>query len=151
MPKLSSLAPLACAALLALAPGLASAALDAAPSDVPTAKVQRSAATTAAGVAYTDLTRTLQSGTVVHEFVDAAGDVFAVAWSGPFKPNLKRLLGRHFDRLKDGGGTRKADRAHVEVKDADVVVQSGGHMGAFEGRAWIPTRLPAGFDTQEMK
>jgi hypothetical protein len=28
-----------------------------------------------------------------------------------------------------------------------VVVQSGGHMGAFEGRAWIPSRVPAGFDT----
>ena len=145
------MAPILGAALLALAPGFASAALEGAPSTAPAAKVQRAAAVTAAGVTYTDITRTLHSGTVVHEFVDADGQVFAVTWSGPFKPDLKHLLGRHFDRLQDGGGTRNADRAHVDVKDSDLVVQSGGHMGAFEGKAWVPTRLPAGFDTQEMK
>lgn len=145
------LAPLLGALALALAPGFARAALEGAPTDAPAARVQRTAAVTSAGVAYTDITRKLHSGTVVHEFVDATGAVFAVSWAGPFKPDLKRLLGRHFDRLQDGGGTRKADRAHVEVNDADLVVQSGGHMGAFEGRAWVPSRLPAGFDTQEMK
>jgi hypothetical protein len=136
--------------LLALSCSFAFAALEGAPSDVAAAKVQRTDATTSAGVAYTDISRTLKSGTVVHEFVDASGAVFAVSWSGPFKPDLKRLLGRHFGML-GGGGTHRGNRAPVDVKSDDVVVQSGGHMGAFEGRAWLISKLPAGFDTQEMK
>jgi hypothetical protein len=73
-----------------------------------------------------------------------------VTWSGPFKPDLKKLLGRHFDTLSEGGKPR-GNGGPVDVKSDEAVVQSGGHMGAFEGRAWIPSRLPAGFDTQEMK
>ncbi len=140
----------AAALLLALSCCGSFAALEDAPSDVPAARVQRTEATTSAGVAYTDISRTLKSGTVVHEFVDASGAVFAVSWSGPFKPDLKRLLGRHFGALGEGGKPR-GSRAPVDVKSDDVVVQSGGHMGAFEGRAWLVSKLPAGFDTQEMK
>jgi hypothetical protein len=147
--RLPSLAKVASALLLALGCACAYAALDEAPSELPSAKVHRTPATTSGGVAYTDIGRTLKSGTVVHEFVDATGAVFAVTWSGPFKPDLKRLLGRHFDAI--GAGERSGNRGPMDVKSDDVVVQSGGHMGAFEGRAWIPSRVPAGFDTQEMK
>jgi hypothetical protein len=151
MKALASLGRAACVLLLASASGLALAALEDAPSEQPSAKVQRTSAVTATGTAYTDVSRTLHSGTVVHEFVDANGAVFAVSWAGPFKPDLKRLLGRHFARLRDGDGHRAANRSRVDVEAGDFVVQSGGHMGAFEGKAWIPARLPAGFDTQEMK
>jgi hypothetical protein len=138
-------------ACMLLACGLAQAALEGPPSDVPAARVQRTPATTSAGVAYTDISRTVKSGTVVHEYVDASGEVFAVSWSGPFKPDLKRLLGRHFDRLVQGTGTGAGNRSRVDIDTSDLVVQSGGHMGAFEGHAWLPSRLPAGFDPQEMK
>jgi hypothetical protein len=143
----------ACAALLAFASGVALAALDAAPSDLPAAHVQRTPAVTPSGVAYTEISRTLKSGTVVHEYVDASGAVFALSWSGPYKPDLKRLLGRHFERLNDeqARAPRQANRSRLDVDTSDLVVQSGGHMGAFEGRAWLPSRLPAGFDPQEMQ
>jgi hypothetical protein len=39
----------------------------------------------------------------------------------------------------------------VDIDTGDVVVQGSGHMGAFNGHAWLPSRLPAGFDPQEMK
>jgi hypothetical protein len=137
--------------LLALAAPLAFGALEQAPSDLPAAQVQRTPATTSAGVAYTDISRTLKSGTLVHEYADATGAVFAVSWSGPFKPDLKRLLGRYFDMLGTDNATRQGRRSRIEVNAGDLVVQSGGHMGAFEGRAWVKSRLPAGFDPQEMK
>jgi hypothetical protein len=140
----------ACAAVLACASGLALAALEGTPSDLPARQVQRTPAVTSAGVAYTDIQRTLKSGTVVHEYVDASGAVFALTWSGPFKPDLKRLLGRHFDSLQQAPAQRGADHNRMELKESDFVVQSSGHMGAFEGRAWVPARLPAGFDPQEM-
>lgn len=139
---LASLAKAASALLLATGCACAFAALEETPSELPAAKVHRTPGATSAGVGYTDVARALKSGTVVHEFADASGAVFAVTWSGPFKPDLKELLGRHFGAL---------GQAAQGATSADLVVQSGGHMGAFEGRAWIPSRLPAGFDTQEMK
>ena len=144
--RLPSVAKAASALLLALGCACAFAALDEAPSELPAAKVHRTPGTTSAGAGYTDIARTLESGTVVHEFVDATGSVFAVTWSGPFKPDLKTLLGRHFGALAAG-----ARRSTPNGTSDDAVVQSGGHMGAFEGRAWVPSRLPAGFDTREMK
>ena len=151
MKALATLARVASVLLLASAAGTALAALEDVPSEQPAAKVQRTGGVTSGGIAYTDISRTLHSGTVVHEFVDASGAVFAVSWSGPFKPDLKRLLGRHFGQLKDADGQRQANRSRMDLNTGDFVVQSGGHMGAFEGRAWVPARLPAGFDTQEMK
>lgn len=148
--RLPSVAKASSALLLALGCACAFAALDEAPSELPAAKVHRTPGTTSAGAGYTDIARTLESGTVVHEFVDATGSVFAVTWSGPFKPDLKTLLGRHFDALA-AGGQRGGQRGSPDGKGDGAVVQSGGHMGAFEGRAWIPSRLPAGFDTQGMK
>lgn len=108
--------------------------------------------TTSAGVAYTDVRRTLRGQVEVHELVDAQGIVFAVTWSGPFKPDLKELLGRHFDSFRDKGAQhRGGNRSQLAVDTGEAVVVSSGHMRAFEGRAWLPSRLPAGFDPQEMK
>ncbi|MDE2604663.1 MAG: DUF2844 domain-containing protein [Burkholderiales bacterium] len=137
--------------LLAFASNLAFAALDAAPSDLGDSGGQRTAATTASGAAYTDIRHALPSGTVVHEYADASGQVFAVSWAGPFKPDLKLLLGRHFDRLATGAAAQRGERSRLDVETGTLVIQSGGHMGAFEGRAWLPARLPAGFDPRAMR
>ncbi len=95
---------------------------------------------------YTANQTTLDSGTVVREYVDAGGTVFAVSWSGPFLPDLKQLLGGYFDVLSAPPGNPQQRHGHRTIRQSDVVIQSGGHMGAFEGRAWLPGKLPAGFD-----
>jgi len=137
---------------LLLAGGAAWAGLDDAPTSGDGAAVQTTQAQTAAGVAYSVLHRTQRTGVVIDEFVDAEGKVFAVSWSGPFKPNLKHLLGRHFDGFrKQGAEHQGGPRSRLAVDTGDAVVVSEGHMGAFQGRAWLPARLPAGFDTLEMK
>jgi hypothetical protein len=137
---------------LLLAARLAGAAIEDKPAQPPGQAVQRTTATTSAGVPYTDISRTERSKTLVHEYVDAAGTVFAVSWSGPFKPDLNQLLGRHFAAYKKEAGSQGGRRNRVQEVDlGDLVVVSSGHMGAFEGRAWLPSRLPAGFDPQEMK
>jgi hypothetical protein len=137
---------------LLLACGLAHAGLDGKPGDAPAATVRTSSSATSAGVPYTEVSRTLATGTVVREYADASGTVFAVSWSGPYKPDLKQLLGSHFAAFRDAaaaGPQRRANRARVPVDTGDLVAHSGGHMGAFEGRAWLRSRLPAGFDPQE--
>src|ERR1700684_3447439 len=37
------------------------------------------------------------SGTTIREYVSSAGTVFAVAWQGPWLPNLRQILGTYFD------------------------------------------------------
>jgi hypothetical protein len=133
---------------LLLASGFASAGT----ADAPAGASQATQSLTAAGVRYTDVRRTLASQVVVHEFSDAGGKVFAVSWSGPFKPDLKELLGTHFDKYRElGARSERGDRSHLQVDTGEAIVVSTGRMGAFEGRAWLPASLPAGFDPQEMK
>jgi hypothetical protein len=135
-------------AALLLAAGAARAGLD----DAPGAAAQATAAVTSAGAAYTRLHRSLPNGVAVDEYADTRGIVFALAWSGPFKPDLKHLLGRHFESFRDRSAQRHGGgHGKLAVDTGEAVVVSEGHMGAFEGRAWLPARLPAGFDPREMK
>jgi hypothetical protein len=92
---------------------------------------------------------TLESGTVVREFTDASGIVFAVAWQGPFKPNLQVLLGSHFSRLVAAGKQPHRDHRRLAVRDTDLVIESNGRMRAFNGVAYLPSRVPAGFSFEE--
>jgi len=101
---------------------------------------------TTAATGYTVNRATLDSGATVHEYVDASGTVFGVSWSGPVPPDLKQLLGPYFDALAAPGTNPHRLRGHRMVQQPDVVIESGGHMGAFEGRAWVRGKLPTGFD-----
>jgi hypothetical protein len=102
--------------------------------------------------AYTQTQKVLDSGTAVHEYIDVAGNVFAVAWSGPFLPDLKEILGEHFDTMAAQQRNQRAGgRSPLHIRQSDVVIDSEGHMGAFQGRAWLPAKLPAGFDPQAIK
>ena len=123
------------------------AALGAAPEHSP---AQAGAAKSTGAAGYTVVERQLDSGTTVREFVDHGGMVFAVSWSGPFLPDLKQLLGTHFDAFAAQGKGQRSHRNRLAMQDAGAVIVSEGHMGAFRGRAWLPSRLPAGFDVRGM-
>jgi len=101
---------------------------------------------------YSVSTTTLAGGTTVREYAGADGVVFAVTWNGPFLPDLRELLGQHFATLKNESARQpKAGRGQVRVAQPDVTIESGGHMRAYAGRAWINSRLPAGFDTDTLE
>ena len=109
-------------------------------------KEASSRVSTAAG-SYTVMQKELDSGTTVRQYLDGAGIVFAVSWSGPFLPDLKEILGVHFDAMVAQAGKRRNDqRSRLALRRSDVVIDSAGRMGAFEGRAWVPAKVPAGFD-----
>lgn len=132
---------------------LAYAALGSSPSNFGTTPVRQAARSLAAAgadsaPAYTVSQSTLDSGTVVREYVDPQGTVFAVSWNGPALPDLRTLLGDKFAVLTSSAGKRpKAGHSQLAVDQPDVVIVSGGHMRAYAGHAWIPGALPAGFDT----
>ena len=85
----------------------------------------------------------------VREFVNADGQVFAVTWNGPGKPDLRTLLGPSFATLQaDGaasGQAMHALRRPPQVNRPDLQIQTGGHMGWFHGVALIPSLAPPDF------
>jgi len=111
-----------------------------------------SASTTAA---YTVRQTTLGNGTVVREYLAADGSVFGIAWNGPQMPDLNEMLGSYFPQyvagVKAARAARGGARGPVAVDQSSLVVQSGGHMGAFSGRAWLPPALPAGVSGSDIQ
>lgn len=85
----------------------------------------------------------ISSGTLVREYVSAQGQVFAVAWKGPFLPDLQQILGNHFADYGNAASSRRSRRGPVLLQQPGLIIQSGGHMRAFFGRAYIPQLLPA--------
>ncbi|TYQ13741.1 UNVERIFIED_ORG: uncharacterized protein DUF2844 [Zoogloea ramigera] len=132
---------------------LAYAALGSAPSDFGGTPVRAARSLAAAGnntanAVYTVSQSTLDSGTIVREYTDAAGRVFAVSWTGPTLPDLRTLLGSKFTALTDATGRRtQAGHSQLALNQSDVVIVSNGHMRSFAGHAFIPSAVPAGFDT----
>jgi hypothetical protein len=85
------------------------------------------------------------NGTVVHEYQSSAGSVFAVAWHGPFMPDMSQILGSYYGQYSQARqaqkGVRKG-RHPIQIKETGLVVQIGGHPQWFTGRAYIPDKLP---------
>ena len=92
----------------------------------------------------------LPSGTVMREFVAPNGNVFAVAWQGPTRPDLRQALGQYFDAFASAPRSKFSDRRHVQIQQGDVVVQSGGHMRALSGRAYLQSAIPSGVNLGEL-
>ncbi len=94
----------------------------------------------------------LATGTQVREYVSDSGVVFAVTWDGPILPDLKALLGKYFDTMvAESARIPRAGRSPVAINRPEVVINSGGHMRAFEGSAWIPAEFPAGFTADDVR
>jgi hypothetical protein len=91
------------------------------------------------------------SGTLIREYAGLDGKVFAVTWHGPFSPNLRQTLGSYFDQYAVGARTGRQDRNHVQVHESNLVVQVGGHMRAYSGRAYLPQALPSGVTAGDLE
>ncbi|HEX7935185.1 MAG TPA: DUF2844 domain-containing protein [Paraburkholderia sp.] len=113
------------------------------------------ASSASASASYTVRQTTLGNGTVVREYLAADGTVFGIAWSGPQMPDLNDLLGNYFPQyvagVKAARAARGGGRGPVAVDQSTLAVQSGGHMGAFSGRAWLPPALPAGVSSSDIQ
>lgn len=92
----------------------------------------------------------MPSGTQIHEFVNSAGQVFAVTWQGPTMPNLRQTLGKYFDAYVAAERSPHAVRRHIGIHRDDLVVESAGHMRAFSGRAYLPQAVPEGVNVGDL-
>ena len=96
---------------------------------------------------------TSANGGVTREFTRGDGTVFAVAWRGAGRPDLRQLLGSRFEAMQSDVVVhdRRRLRAPVAVDRSDLVVRSAGHLGLFWGFAYVPQLTPPGFSLGALK
>ncbi|MGA7740816.1 MAG: DUF2844 domain-containing protein [Polyangia bacterium] len=90
------------------------------------------------------------TGTKVREYADNDGKVFGVSWQGPFRPNLRQLLGSYYETYLKAAKTR-VGRGPVNIQAPGLVIQMSGHQRAFYGRAYLVDRVPQGLSTDEIR
>jgi len=97
---------------------------------------------------------TTPTGTVVREYVSAAGQVFGVSWQGPFVPDMRQLLGNYFEQYSRAARVQREHRVGrlpLNIQESGLVVQTAGHMRAYSGRAFDPALLPSGVSASDIQ
>ena len=87
-------------------------------------------------------------GTRVLEYVNQSGIVFALSWSGPGPPDLRRWLGADFADYASALATlaHPGLRRSLRIETAGgLIVEASGHLRAYSGKAYLPDRMPPGF------
>jgi Protein of unknown function (DUF2844) len=109
---------------------------------------------TTAKQSYTVYELRAATGTVVREYATSTGTVFAVAWQGPWLPDMRQILGTYFEQYaqaaKAQSGTRMGRRP-LMIEQPGLVVQSGGHPRAFVGKAYVPGMVPQGVRAEDLQ
>ncbi|TKC81697.1 DUF2844 domain-containing protein [Trinickia terrae] len=89
-------------------------------------------------------------GTTIREYTTQAGQIVAYTWSGPTMPDLHTLLGARFEAFQTGAASSPSRHAG-HVARGDFIVESGGQMRGYIGRAWLPNALPAGVSIDDLR
>lgn len=92
-------------------------------------------------------------GVTIRQYETISGTVFAVTWHGPFKPDLRQLLGSHFESYSSAPRAPAALRGRAAriVVPGGAVVQSEGRSRSFSGYAYLPTLMPAGMSVDDLR
>jgi len=93
------------------------------------------------------------AGTIVREFASPGGRIFAVSWKGPALPDLRQLLGSHFEDLQQAAETQKGrgPRGVLFIQQNGLTVQMGGHMRSYAGRAYLSDQIPAAVRADDLR
>ncbi len=94
------------------------------------------------------------NGTVVREYASPGGIVFAVAWHGPWMPDLRQIMGSYYEQYSQGVQAQRSGqlgRRSVMIQEPGLIVQSGGHPRSFAGRAYIPAMLPTSLRAEDIQ
>lgn len=98
---------------------------------------------------------TAATGVVVREYVSpATGKIFAVAWQGAWPPDMRQILANYFAQYQQAAQVQTnshVGRRPLLISQPGLVVESGGHMRSFAGRAYIPGMLPEGVKAEAIR
>lgn len=87
-------------------------------------------------------------GVTVRQYVNSGGRVFGVAWEGPLLPDFQRLLGSHYAAYAEA---QRSQARHITILSDALVLDSGGMMRSFSGRAYLPKLLPPAWAPQDIR
>ena len=92
-------------------------------------------------------------GAVVDEYLSPEGKVFAVSWHGQFVPQMQQILGTYFQQYTAALQAQANHYGHrpLNIQQPGFVLQTGGHMRAYFGRAYVPEMLPQGIKADDIK
>lgn len=90
---------------------------------------------------YTIYSQTINPGLVLKEYLATNGNVFAITWKGPNLPNFQVVLGAYYSNYLTA--LQNNPRA-IFVQNDNIVIESGGVMGGYLGRAYLPKQFPVG-------
>ena len=93
------------------------------------------------------------TGTMIREFVSPNGTVFGIAWEGGFVPEMKQLLGAYFEQYSaaaQAATPKYLGRRPLNIRLPTLVFQTGGHMGWYYGRAYLPPSVPQEANMEEI-
>lgn len=142
----------AAAVLAALGAAPARATLGEPLSSVETDRLElRASAVHANHAAYTVHELTLADKGVVREYVSPAGQVFAVTWHSPLMPNLRQLLGAHYEALSQTQERQRRGMRHMEMQTDEVALVNHGRVRDFNGAAYLIHGLPSGVSVNDIK
>jgi hypothetical protein len=92
------------------------------------------------------------TGTVIREYVTDDGRVFGVTWQGPWRPDLRQLLGPYFADFQQAAKAKRTGRnGPLSSRSSHLVIEMSGHPRAFRGRAYVPDLVPAGVSEDEIQ
>jgi len=90
--------------------------------------------------------------TTINEYATSTGQIIAYTWQGPTMPDLHALLGKYADSYKAGAAAAANGDLHSSrIARSDVIVESGGPMRGYVGRAWLPAALPPGVTSDDLQ
>jgi hypothetical protein len=113
--------------------------------------VQRSMTGPSGRSVYSVHEKTTEAGTTVKEFAGPDGKVFAIAWDGSAKPNLRHLLGAHFEEFTLASRTRNGSHHRNAVDNGKLVVRSSAYLRSFSGFAFLPAAMPEGVSPEDLQ
>jgi hypothetical protein len=141
------------AVLLAFHPGTARAALGATSDELPrdVAALHGTRATFTSGQGYEVHEMVTGDGATVRQYVEPGGKVFAITWSGRFRPDLKVLLGSRYPEYE--AGARAPHRGHhvLTVSTGDLAVTVVQLPRGWAGRAHVPSLVPSYIDVEQLR
>ncbi len=89
-------------------------------------------------------------GTKVRQYVGKDGKVFAVSWSGGWRPNLRDIMGAYYDRFITNTRGHRRPRGRARIVMPGMVVFVGGYLRMSYGYVYLTDRLPAGFSPRDI-
>jgi hypothetical protein len=90
-------------------------------------------------------------GATIREYVGTSGKIFTVSWSGGWRPDLREVMGSHYQQYLEARRGQSRARGPVRVELPGMVVVMGGYLRTFWGHVTLTELAPAGWNDDALR